>query len=273
MTQYAFLSEGEVWKNIEERTDIGDYRERTKDVAPMGIGAASTMTYLHGGGRRFPRQSYLLGALIGVNTRIVDDLLDGDGCAPVTKREEFMERYISSFSSGEKETPVETEVEAAAYTAAEILHSQLAHYDADVVPPMVERLENMKDLVVDEDKSTVEGYRKYTRGAGGEHGALIAVALDIFPDCGVDQELIDFAYDMGYGIQVADDRYDDDIELDREELEELYQEAVDSFSEHDGIVPRLLPKLDPVYAAINRASNVAKTVKHPDLETTAKKRS
>lgn len=211
MPAYSFPSEGAIWERIAEDTELGEYTERSRDVAPMGVGTVSVMTYLRGGGKWFLIPSYRLGALIGVNTRIVDDLLDGDGCEPVTEREEFLEKYIRSFSSGEAEVPVETAMEDAAYTAAEILHTEIERYDADVVPPMVEKLENMKELVVD-------------------------------------------------------DLYDDDIELDTEELEQIYQEAVDSFRRHGGIIPALLPKLDPVYAAINRASSAVKSLKHPELD-------
>ncbi len=257
---YSFPSEKDVWNDIYTVLEEDTYRERANTaVDPMGIGAASALLYLRGGGRRYARDAYYLGALIGVNTRIVDDLLDGDGCEPVDDRDSFLDAYVTAFETGEEQPVQEQQLEAGAYHAATILHESLDTYSNGIVVDVTDQFRVMKQLVVEEDKSTRQGYKRYVSGAGGVHGSLLATALNVFPDYEATEEQILFAYDMGFGIQVADDIFDNDIELASDDLHDIYDHATERAASYDGVLPWILPKLKPVFSLINHGSRVLRT--------------
>lgn len=246
-------SERETWDTIGEVLDSERYAERLNGSLAFKIGFGADIVYAAGGGWRHPIRAYRLGGLIGVNTRIVDDLLDGDGCGPVEDRYGLGERYLAAFRTGEMQAAVEDDVERAAYRAATMLYDVLEPHGADVIDRVHARFTEMRDLVVEEDKSTLDGYREYATAAGGVHGAVLASALDVLPDFEATPETEGFGHDFGFAVQVVDDMFDDDIGLSAGDLKPVYDEALEKVRRHDGVLPRILPRLGRTYPPLYRA--------------------
>lgn len=159
------------------------------------------------------RQARRIGGAVGRNTRIVDDLLDGDGCDPVQDREAFFDNYLSAFRYGEAPEPIDTPMEEAAYAAARHLHTVFQEHDPNVLEDMADTLQGMGTMVTDEDKTHVDSYRTYVQAAGGLHGELCAESLQILPDYELTPERRTFANTFGQATQITDDIVDDDVEL------------------------------------------------------------
>lgn len=186
------------------------------------------------------KHAYQISGVLGENLRIVDDILDGDGCEPVEDREKFLDNYIDAVGTGEKQTVIETEEEEIAYSAGSILHEILSQ-DENVLENAINNFQNMADLVETEDKSQRETYIQYVDAAGREYGRLLINSLELIDYVNVSEEDLKFAGDYGFATQVADDKFDDDIGLEREILDEIYQESLENLSSHNGIVPTVIP--------------------------------
>ena len=235
----------EFLNQVEE--DLPDsYIEKLESSANyISSGIAAVATYIEGGGLRKSGEAYRAGSLLGVNTRIVDDLMDGDGVEKVESREEFLDNYIASIE-GEEVQPVEHESEEAAYTAGKLLGENL---DRDI---MASYVRDVRDIAVEEKKSTSEGYRSYSRGISASIGEMVAMGLEELEDFEADTETINFAYDLAYLGQMADDRMDGDTGLEDDELEEFFQESVSRMRRH-GLKGRFIAEVASAYPAIYTA--------------------
>lgn len=222
------------------------YVERLySDIDAKGMGRATVLLYCIGGGRRNIRDARKLGGAIGINTRIVDDLLDGDGCKAVEDREDFMARYIESFQNGTVLEPVEVPEERLAYESASILNSYLQETKPEVKEEMADTMESMKDLLHEEDKTRVGSYREYVKAAGGLHGELIVESLDVFPDYELNNKKRNFARTFGEALQVGDDIVDQDVRLENGSLEEEFEKSVAELKEFDSRAVDILTLMQP----------------------------
>lgn len=215
------------------------------DIDSKGMGRASAILYGIGGGRRHFLYARRLGGAIGINTRIVDDLLDGDGCEAVEDREDFMERYIESFRNGTVFEPVEVPEETLAYESASILNSYLQETKPEAAKEMVDTMENMKDLLHEEDKTQVRPYREYVKAAGGLHGELIVESLDVFPDYELNDKKRDLARTFGEALQVGDDIVDQDVRLEDGSLEEEFEKSLAELKDFDSRTVDVLTLMQP----------------------------
>lgn len=203
----------------------GEYRERLdSSVNQVSSALAAVAVYIDSGGRENIREAYRIGNLIGINTRIVDDIMDGENIPEVEDRERFLENCARSVE-GKEVQPVEHEAEKAAYTAAEITGE---HLDRKAVAAY---LRDVRDLAPQEDKSTVEGYKQYSRGISATIGEIIGVGLGELDDFEPTTENLSASYDLAYLGQVADDRMDGDTGLG-EDIEKFYSEAVQRIKRH-----------------------------------------
>lgn len=232
----------EVIKELE--SDLPDgYLEKLEGSANyVSSGVAAVAAYAEGGGRKHFGEAYRIGSLIGVNTRIVDDLMDGDGVRQVEDREAFLDNYILSIN-GEEVEPVEHDAERGAYRAGEILGEEL---DPEV---MASYIRDVRDIAVEEDKSTVEGYSSYSRGISATIGEIVGMGLGELSDFEPTTENLNFAYDLAYLGQVADDRMDADTGLDEEELEKFHQESVERMKRH-GLKGEVIAQAASLYPQI-----------------------
>jgi hypothetical protein len=196
-----------------------DYREKLESsVNQLSSALAAVAVYLDGGGRKNIREAYRIGNLIGINTRIVDDIMDGEEIPQVEDREKFLENCAKSIE-GEEVEPVEHEAEEAAYTTARITGELL---DRGAIAAY---LRDVRDLAPQEDKSTVEGYKQYSRGISATIGEIIGVSLGELEDFEPTTENLSASYDLAYLGQIADDRMDGDTGLG-DDVEEFHDEAV-----------------------------------------------
>jgi hypothetical protein len=208
----------------------------------VSSGIAAVAAYAEGGGRRHFGEAYRIGSLIGVNTRIVDDLMDGDGIEQVENREAFLNNYILSIE-GEKVEPVEHEFEDAAYRAGEMIGEEL---DPEV---MASYIRDVRDIAVEEDKSTVEGYSSYSRGISATIGEIVGTGLGELEDFEPTTENLNLAYDLAYLGQVADDKMDADTGLEEEELEKFHQESIERMKRH-GLKGEVIAQAASLYPQI-----------------------
>jgi hypothetical protein len=208
----------------------------------VSSGIAAVAAYAEGGGRRHFGEAYRIGSLIGVNTRRVDDLMDGDGIEQVEDREAFLENYIRSIE-GEKVKPVEHESEEAAYRAGEIMGEVL---DPEV---MASYIRDVRDIAVEEDKSTIDGYSRYSRGISASIGEIVGTGLGELDDFEPTTENLNFAYDLAYLGQVADDRMDADTGLEEEDLENFHQESIERMKRH-GLKGEVIAQAASLYPQI-----------------------
>ncbi len=165
------------------------------------------------------REAYHIAGITGLNSRIVDDILDGDGCPGVEDREEFLDRYISSLEGRHPEV-LSTGAEKAAFTAGRMLNQLL---DSSTIDKLVDYLEELKKGVLEEDKSTKEGYSEFVE-LGGLVAVSTAVSLDVLDRFDLDRETKNLCFEIGTITQIADDRYDGDLPLGENEIEEVWQE-------------------------------------------------
>jgi len=233
------LSEDDVYRQARTAVEGSSYEDRLEtDIDAAGMGRATALFYLLHGGRDRVGDARRLGGVIGANTRIVDDLLDGDGCPAVEDREGFLERYIDSVEDGAVQEPEEFEDERAVYRAGTILHAAVG--EGPVLDDVVTTLEAMADGVCEEDKTTIAGYREYVHAAGGLHGELCVDALQVLADYEPDEERREHAYDTAYTIQVADDIIDGDVELEDGDLDAEPDRAIGRLRRHDSAVTTAL---------------------------------
>lgn len=186
---------------------------------------------------RIMSDGYRICGSLGVNMRVVDDLMDGDAMTQVQDRESLWDNYIESLKKGEMPEPIETEDEMIAYRAGQILHN---HYNEEVIEELINHIHNLKDLLKEEDKSTEEGYRRYAEGFGGEYGKTLLTALKNIESFNPTKQNYEFVNDYGLATQIADDRFDDDIGLDKSTEKEIYEEYLKRLISHNGLVPQLI---------------------------------
>lgn len=244
------MSEGEVWGEIEPVLDK-DYQASIEfSSSYKGAGLAATLLYVHGGGRSELKAAYHLGGLYGVNTRIVDDVLDGDWShEPIQDREQFLENYLDSVETGTSPEYIGHAEEEGAYRAGALLHESLS---ADTVSEIIDHFKSMKQPLLAEDKSTPKGYETYIHTAGGKSAEGMAIALGTLDDFTLDEAIADGAHDIGVLLQVADDKVDDDDGLSREWREHYYQEALEQVEHHQGVIPFIVRNALKGYTAVNR---------------------
>lgn len=244
------MSEGEVWGEIEPALG-SDYRQSIEfSSSYKGAGLAATLLYVHGGGRSKLKSAYDIGGLYGVNTRIVDDVLDGDWShESIQDREQFLENYLDSVETGTIPEYIEYEEEKSAYCAGSLLHDMLS---ADAVSELADHFKSMKQPLLEEDKSTPEGYETYIHTAGGNSAEGMVKALGTLDGFNPSETIVDGAHDMGVLLQVADDKLDDDDGLSAEWREHYYQEALEQVEQHHGTIPFIVRNALKGYAAVDR---------------------
>lgn len=217
-------SETEILEELEEDM-TEEYSMRIESSAnSLASGIAAATTYLAGGGRGYVTEAFRIGKLIGVNTRIVDDILDGEKIEQIEDREKFLNNYIKSLK-GRKVDPVENESEKVAYRAGRILGE---HLDQEV---MTSYMKDVRDILKDEEKSSREGYKSYSRGVSATIGETVGMGLDELEDFSATTENLGFAYDFAYLGQVADDKMDADTGIE-EDIDEFYNEAIERINKH-----------------------------------------
>ncbi|MFB6192668.1 MAG: hypothetical protein ABEK00_00280 [Candidatus Nanohaloarchaea archaeon] len=220
-----------------------EYQEKLDSSANMmSSGLAAVATYLRGGGRRNIREAYEIGSLIGLNTRIVDDFLDGDGVPEAEDREELLNTYIQSIQ--DEEVPQQVQgPERALYEIGAATGEEL---EKEFYLPYVK---DARDILLEEDKESVEGYKAYSRGVSGMIGEMVGTSLGTLEDFEPETDDLQFSYDLAYLGQVADDVMDDDLDLD--ELERFYKESVERIKRH-GLTGKLSGDLASIYPRIYR---------------------
>jgi hypothetical protein len=228
-----------------ERTDPHlpeQYQDRLDNSANMmSSGLAAAATYLRGGGRKNIRKAYEIGSLIGLNARVVDDFLDGDGVRKSEDREKLLNGYIQSINEGKSpkvDGPERALFELGAFTGEELEKDTCTDYVKDI-----------RDILLDEDKDSVEGYKAYSRGVSGMIGEMVCLELGTLEDFDPDTEDLQFSYDLAYLGQIADDLMDDDLNL--EELEQFHKESVARMKRH-GFTGKISGALAPLYPKIYR---------------------
>lgn len=245
-------SEKKLYDSLDTCKQYENYSERIEDgFTYMGMGLAGpiflTQTYDFSlnpvnwrKNLQIMRQGYRICGTLGVNMRIVDDLMDGDKMTQVEDRETLWDNYIHSLNTGEIPEPNETKDEKIAYRAGQIMHE---YFDQSVIEELEEHLNKLRKLLKEEDKSTEEGYRKYAKGFGGEYGMTLITAMKNIDSYNPSEKNYEFARDYGLSTQIADDRFDDDIGLDYETQERLYEEFLNDLLEHNGFVPQFIGNL------------------------------
>jgi hypothetical protein len=237
----------------------GDYNDRLEDtMSYTGIGwagpiflfqyfdARESKTQLMSRGLRDPsrwvsmnRTAFNLCGTIGESLRIVDDILDGDGCQKIEDRARFLDNYIDSVENGSLNAPIEVEEERIAYSSGAVLH-QVFEEHRETREKVVETMSSMSAKVRTEDKSSREPYLEYAEAAGRDYGRLLMASLGYLPDVSPEKPDLSFASDYGFATQVADDRFDGDTGLDEDILKQIYFESLEDLSEHSGAIPQIV---------------------------------
>ncbi len=212
-----------------------------------GFGSIAVSLYLGGGGRlKNLKESYRLGGLIGLNLRVVDDILDGDGCEAVDKRRDFMDNYIQSIKTGEAAPPVQREVESVAYRAGSALNQSIT--DPVTLDDITLQFQDMRDMVEEEDKSEPDEYLEYVNVGGGMAGSSIALILDDLPGYRADTRNVELAFDVGFAGQICDDMMEEDITLEERKLEKFRRKSMERLREHDRTLASVLPAVADLYS-------------------------
>ena len=185
------------------------------------------------------KTAFNLCGTIGESLRIVDDILDGDGCQKIEDRSRFLNNYIDSVENGSVDAPIEVEEERIAYSSGAVLH-QVFEEHRETHEKVVETINNMSAKVRTEDKSSREPYLEYAEAAGRDYGRLLMASLDYLPDVSPKEPDLSFAGDYGFATQVADDRFDGDTGLDEDILKQIYFESLEDLSEHSGAIPQIV---------------------------------
>lgn len=239
--------EGSYWERLEETmsySSIGwggpfflfNYAQRNEGLSGIGRQALiDSKDYISKN-----QDAFRISGVLGENMRIVDDLLDGDGCESVEDRKKFLENYIHVVETGEKTEVEEVKEEKMAYGAGLLLHKTLRE-DEEVLESALGNLRNMAEAVETEDKSQEDGYVLYVDAAGREYGKLLMNSLGLLKDVEPEKEDLEFAGDYGFATQVADDKFDDDIDIETEKLNRIYFDSLDKLAEHSGIIPTVIP--------------------------------
>ncbi|MDY6766541.1 MAG: hypothetical protein SVW77_04180 [Candidatus Nanohaloarchaea archaeon] len=264
----GLLGEQEFWEAVLEGCEAAGYEDRVeKSAAYFGIGAFGPIVLLTSKERhlrsdvreghvpspehpvdatlRDIRRSFTISGMMGGNTRVVDDVLDGDGCEPLDHeyRDEFLSHYIQAVATGRTDMPdFGHDVVPAAYHAGATLNTLLSG-DGDAKWDVVDYLMDMRDRVATEDKSTEDGYLDYISVAGGDHGALNVAAMSVLPTFDPDHRDYEFARDFAYGVQFADDWFDDDLGLERDEMVGVYEDIIRERTHHEGVIPTVIGAL------------------------------
>lgn len=238
----------EVYSHVPEA-----YIERLDGSAnALSSALAASTVYLECGGRKHLGEAFRIGELLGLNTRIVDDLMDGENVAEVNDREAFLNNYIRSIQ-GEEANPVEHDAEKAAYTAGRILGENT---DRDV---MASYMKDVRDIAVVEDKSSRKGYSSYSRGISATIGEITGLALEEIEDFNADTETLNFSYDLAYIGQIADDKLDGDTGLSEEEINRFYRESIQRMNRH-GVKGKLIGHASALYPTVYRGLKAAKNL-------------
>lgn len=226
------ISDKEVFQSVWPHIESEEFRERLIYMdTSSGVGRVTSFFYIILGGRRHPIKASRLGRALGANTRIVDDLLDGDGCSPVDNRERFLQNYIKSVKQGKISEPVDEEDEKVAYYAGKVLFNFYKEYP-EAHESIIQTLNSMKNKVIDEDKKQKKTYLNYVDAAGGDHGVLILEVIQILPDFEINQSKKEFVRAFSKAGQIADDIFDGDTELEDADIEKVYEEKLEELQEH-----------------------------------------
>lgn len=169
-----------------------------------------------------------LGGIWGINTRIFDDLMDGDGCEIPSEPEEFWENYIRSFKG--EESSSDREVESLALKSAHLLSENL---DGETRQKFLENLQELSNVWRNEDKSKIETYEEYL-DAVGELGRMTVLAGCSISGTELEKAPGRIGYEVAISTQVADDIFDGDTGLEKEELAELLREKRRDFKTNTG---------------------------------------
>lgn len=174
------------------------------------------------------KEAGLMGGIWGINTRIFDDLMDGDGCEPPEDRKLFWQKYISCFQGEEPEPG--SEIEELAFWSAHLLSD---NFDEENQENFVNGLQSIMQVGSSEDKSTEDGYQEYIRAAG-TLGELTIECIKPVEGKKVTEGVSRIGYEVGLGTQVADDIEDGDVELSDEKMLEIMNDERQNFETFTG---------------------------------------
>jgi hypothetical protein len=223
------------------------YEERLRvNLTFRGVGRMSLFFYLVTGGRRYPLKARELGRVMGLNIRVVDDLLDGDLVEPVESRAEFLYNYIECFHRGIEPDTVDLSEEEVAYQSGRILHDFMDDFPGvrdEMKATMVEAAGKLED----EDKTTKEGYRRYVDAAGGDLGELCVEILRVLPRYELEDRHRSFARDLSMAATVADDIADNDLNIGEEFLRTELEGHYSELRSYDSIMVKLATRVKPEF--------------------------
>lgn len=232
------LTEADIVRGLEGAMPDG-YLDRLRvNLTTGGTGRVAAAVYLVQGGRRHPVAAHRLGAAVGMNIRLVDDLLDGDLAGPVEDRARFLGNYRAAFD-GADPVPVDVAEERLAYAAGRTTGRYFSQFPA-VHADMRATMERMRERLVDEDLSTREGYLRYLDAAGGDVGELVVEALQALPDLELTPERRRYGRAVGRAGTLADHLIDMDVPRPRAELERLLSAEADRLRRLGGPGTRLV---------------------------------
>lgn len=238
------LSSDEVFSRILEACPSG-YEERLKvNLTFRGVGRMSLFFYLVTGGRRYPLKARELGRVMGLNIRVVDDLLDGDLVQPVESRAEFLDNYIECFHKGVEPDVVDLGEEEVAYESGRMLHEFMEEFP-DVRDQMKATMIEAAGKLEEEDKTTREGYRSYVEAAGGDLGELCVEILQVLPGYELDERHRSFARDLSMAATVADDIADKDLDIEQEFLKDELERHYSNLRSYNSITVNLATRIRP----------------------------
>ena len=195
------------------------------EVESKGIGRSTVILYLICSGRKHILTARRLGGAIGLNTKIVDDLLDGETIDPVSDKPAFLQNYLEVISKGEIPEPIDQPEEIYAYLAGKQLYTFLVQFP-ETHRNVLAVLGSMEKMLHSEDKTMLKPYREYVAAAGGLHGELLVEALAVCNDFDVTEEKREFANCFGKTLQIGDDIVDNDVELEDGNLREEFDRSV-----------------------------------------------
>lgn len=174
------------------------------------------------------RKAGLMGGIWGINTRIFDDLMDGDGCESPDDKQQFWHKYVSCFQ-GEEPDP-DSEIEELAFWSAKLL---VDNFNEENQKNFVNGLQTIMEVGSNEDKSTEEGYREYIRAAG-TLGELTIECIKPAEGKQVTEGISRIGYEVGLVTQVADDIEDEDVELSDDKMLEIMSSERQKFETFTG---------------------------------------
>lgn len=248
-----FPSERDFWTSVLDNS--GEYEEykRSRDgtTAYQGVAIFGASLYLNNIEKNNSyltppnkllnetKEAWRAGGLWGAIMRAGDDAIDGHGCKSIDQsdREKFLNDFGYVLEEGKMPNdyinhPVVTSTLESGLLAYDI-HSE----NKEVLNSIKERWDDCTELLREEDKSEKTSYLEYVHGASGVPGEIIVDSLSLIDGFEPEQGDYDFAHSWGSLMQIADDWRDDDIELEKDIHQNIYNEKwMEAFNETETII-------------------------------------